>query len=472
VVFDTSPTDKLNLPLILSFDGKNCSMDFNSKMLRYSISQDTTINFKPYVDFQNYSSIMFNSQELENHTCNDLGVVKINQEYQVKITTDNEIESFSLTFTKLPIVQIVTALKVYDEPKSLGRMKIFYPDKNEEVFDSYIGLEYRGAVSQQYDKKSFGLSLLNSQNVNDKAIESVFGMSPNTDWILDAMYIDNSRLRNKVSFQIWKEMQASHYSLSSQFVELFVNNEHRGLYCFNENVNEILLHVNDSKGVIYKAYDWGNGATEFYSYSDELSESEYWDCWEQKYPKASVNINWNPLAELRNLVVNSSDSTFSADIAKHIDVENFIDYYLFLNLVSAMDNTGKNIFYVKTNETDLFKIVPWDLDGSWGIFYDGSYIGYTAELTNNIYKRLYENNPDDYRNRLKTRWLELRGSDFSQENLLSIFDDSFQQLYASDIIDVENQKWNLSIHLIDEQIHINEWIPNRLNCLDEFISDL
>ena len=54
-----------------------------------------------------------------------------------------------------------------------------------------------------YAKVSFGLELWKNRSEEDYKT-SLLDMRPGEDWILDAMYIDDLRMRNKLSFDVWK----------------------------------------------------------------------------------------------------------------------------------------------------------------------------------------------------------------------------------------------------------------------------
>ena len=140
--------------------------------------------------------------------------------------------------------------------------------------------------------------------------------------------------------------------------------------------------------------------------------------------------------------MNGSDVEFTSEICDLIEIDNFIDYYIFLNLLSAWDNTGKNTFLFRQSKQDKLAIIPWDMDGTWGIFWDGTHIGYADILSNNLYDRLLELNSCQYRNKLKSRWNYLRTNIFRISELQSIFDDSFYQINKSDVINIENDKWS------------------------------
>ena len=128
---------------------------------------------------------------------------------------------------------------------------------------------------------------------------------------------------------------------------------------------------------------------------------------------------------------------------------------------------------MRKSEDDPLSIIPWDLDGVFGINWDGGHTGFSDILTNNLYNRLLSLNPDDFKTKLKTRWFYLRNKELNTINLLQIFDVNFSQLNESDIIQLENSIWPSSNILIqEEQGYINTRVTNRTNFLDEYYLQL
>ena len=411
--------------------------------------------------------------KLNNYQTNGLGNIRVNKKYNLKIKSGDSEKNIDLVFTNLPVIQIINDSKIYEEPKSLARIKINTPEI-ENTFSSFIGIEYRGKYSRIYKKRSLGFSLWKKMVSTETYPANLLGGISNTDWILTAAFNDPSRIRNLVSFEIWEnldslqdEIHGNHAGIHCQPAEVFLNNNFRGLYLFSGLVNHEMLNL-DEGAVLYKANDWAAGATKFESFDPEISSNKYWNGWEQKFPDSKELINWEPLNELYELVVNGTDEDFTNNIYNLIDIELFIDYFLFLNLTFASDNTGKNIFFFKKNANSKFKLLPWDLDGSWGIQYDGLQVGYGSILTNNLFCRLHELNPDNYNKKVKSRWQLLRENNFSREKLYRVFDKYFNLLNSSDIINQENKIWGIDLNISEEQNYIENWTTNRLIFLDSY----
>ena len=461
VIFNSEPNSLLELPLILRINEKNCALDYNTGSLRYPISEDKISGFEALIEFQDYSVIYFEDQLLVNNKINDLGDIEINMPYKVTVITNNIVTELILTFSNLPIIQIVLADEIFDDPKSLAKVSVNYADR--KTVSSYIGIEQRGGWhTLQLPKKSYNFIFLNSNYTDDKVSTSLFNLEKNTEWMLDGMFADNMRARNKIASQIWLGISDdSHFGSQLNYVELFINNQHQGLYCLGPKINDELIGLSNNDALLYKAIGW-TGPGCFVKSSSNISTIDIWDGWVQKYPPPAQRINWAPLADLRNLVVDGSDQEFQLRIDMLIDINNFIDYYLFLNLICASDNLGKNIYLTRTSLTSPLCVIPWD--------YDNSFSSSGIISNNPLYQRLLLLDPVNFRQRLKDRWFYLRNNSFSLDNLESIIRKNFDEINKSNIINIENNKWGSSIYTDCE--NIISWISARSNTLDEYYSDL
>jgi len=473
LVFDAEIDERFNLPLLLSLNGKECAYDHQKARLRYSIEDVQMEEFSPFIEFQEYSSISFEGKLLKNGVVNHLGFIALNKDYKIKVSCHGESKDLVLSFTNLPIVQLISPNEVFDEPKTIAKIILNYPEISRKTEKYIIGIEHRGGSSQAYQKKSYGISLKGSISLDDDISRSLFQMKENNDWILDAMWIDPARLRNKTSFELWSQLGGNKKEgIASEFVELFLNNEHRGLYCFNENMNAEHLDLHYSTDVLYKSTAWENGAAQFETDNSHPPLSYYWDGWEQKYPDPKIKLYWQPLDDLRNLIVHGDDDVFRSQINSMIHMDNFMDYYIFLNLLSATDNSGKNTFLAKENKENKFYLIPWDLDGAWGLYWNGDYIGHTSVLSNHLYDRLLETNTHGFKEGLKQRWIYLRSNTLSEENIKELFTQHFTTLKASDIMALENKKWGSKIDMNMEQEYLIQWLEYRLVFLDEYFKNL
>jgi spore coat protein H len=466
VIFDGLPDVNLELPLILKLNGKNCFYDASSETLKYSVEESSLVNFSPFVEFQDYSRIYFEGQELTNNQMNAFGTVELNRPYPIQIKTEGQTKNLSLLFTSIPMVQVVTFDKIENEHSTLAKMTLNYPQANKISEVDWIEIEIRGASSLQNAKKSYGLTIYKDKNLSNRKSQSYFNLNPNSKWIMDALFVDRSRLRNKVSFELWASMgdASGHIGIKSNFVEVFVNNESKGLFCFNEKYTEEFLSLNE-ESVFYKGND-NSPVTFFDELPDGNPNSATWNEWEQIHPNPNDEIEWDDFKNLCDLIVNGDDVEFKNTIGNRVDLDNVIDYYLFVSLCGAVDNVGKNVFFLKRNASEKFILVPWDMDATWGRAPYGNLFHHSGEVTNGFFNRLVALDPENFNTRLKLRWQELRSGQFSGGNLLAVFSSNFDELDDYGIIPYENEIWQNDLVPELEQDFIETWIQNRLIYLD------
>ena len=105
---------------------------------------------------------------------------------------------------------------------------------------------------------------------NETQNHALLGMTNDDDWNLQAMYNEPLRIRSKTNNDLWRMINSLHYQnqepeaingVRIKYVELFINNEYRGLYCLGEKVNRKQLklkkHNGNIRGELYKGISWG-----------------------------------------------------------------------------------------------------------------------------------------------------------------------------------------------------------------------
>lgn len=498
-IFEPDPQDihypdpqDIQYDFSLKLAGASCAYDSISGTFYYPVDSDTISDYYPLVNYSdNVNDIHFNGKKLIKQSYNSLGKICTNKSYKliVQYKVDTNI-LYNLIFITLPTVQIFTETEIVDEPKTIGKLILnnpYYQNDHEysREIRSLIGIEIRGNIYLGRPKSSYGIELWTDEFGTENKDISLLGLREDDDWILDAMYGDLMRMKNRIAFQIWNSMTELCYlekepdafcGIHGEFVEVFVNNEYQGVYSLNEKLDRKQLKLkkftNTTRGLLYKGEEWGNKVTSFYHYMDTTSDIT-WDGWELQYPKPDQQILWAPLYDLTKFVVESDDNDFKNNIGQYIDMNNAIDYYLFINYIMAMDNMGKNTFLARYDINDVFFIVPWDMDCSFGRYLDATDIGYKHILTNNLFGRLLEVNPDDYKLRLKERWKLLIKNELAFDNVISQFEVYSKKFAGSGVIERENRKWkDAGLNSEDELIYIRKWLHNRINFLNRYYDDL
>ncbi len=468
VIFDSELNENFEQALILKFNGKDCLFDQSTGTFKFLINESDLESFKPTIHFQDFTSVTFNNLKLKNNQINNLGELMSNVIYPISFTVNNEISEFNLIFTTIPQVHVLTFDPILNEPKTLAKMRLFDIGENSLVEEFYVGIELRGRSSLLRDKKSYGFRVLQKSDLNFPISKSLYDLKIGEKWSLDGLVIDQSKVRNKTSFDIWKDL--GHTSIDSKYVELFLNNKSLGLYRLSNVYDKELLNLN-SNSSLYVGVD-NSDYTKFNAFPNKQSKSAVWNEWEQEFPNPSESIYWNDFYTLNDIIVNSSDSNFVNEIFNHIDFENVIDYYLFISLCYGYDNVGKNWYFLKQSSNEKFKLLIWDLDATWGRNHNALIQPTNLQVQNNLFERLLTINPNNFKQQLKARWNSLRASKFSFLELKNKFDANFVELNQYKIISTENQIWNESLNLLNEQDFINSWTENRLLFLDDYFNEL
>lgn len=402
VIFEREVTEDFELALILNLNGKDCVYDAPTNTLKYSLAEDELTDFSPLTVFQDYSEIKFDGQLLSNNSINNFGTLSLNTPYNIEVKTLDEIEHLNLVFTKIPLVQIIAIDAIKNEPKILAKLFIHHPKISTPSDETYIGIELRGKSSIKFDKKSYGFKPLGSKDILNQTTMSFFNMSANSKWSLDALFVDKSKVRNKTSFEIWNSL--SNTSIKSKYVEVFLNNKSLGIYRFSENYTQELLQMTDNS-CLYVGVD-NSAFTKFDRLPNRRPKSAFWGHWEQEFPNPSERIYWDDFYNFSKIIVEADNQLFINEIETHIDIDNLIDYYLFMSLCYGYDNVGKNWFFFKPDPSSKFEVLLWDLDATWGTNSRAEALEFTGMISNNLFDRLITLNPNGFKQKLKNRWFQ------------------------------------------------------------------
>ena len=346
-------------------------------------------------------------------------------------------------------------------------------------------VRYRGNNSLSFNKKSYAVKLVDD-NGNDLDAP-VLGIRKENSWILDAMAVDRSRMRNRVCFDIWNRMSHTPYETkygnrngtAGCFVELFINGDYWGLYCLSDKIDRKLLGLKKAeqtstgmalKGLLYKGINWESGY-DLLSYKDDPDvEDGKWNAWELQYPQEFSTLEtWQPLMDLIDFCSHAtSDSDFLAHYHDYFYVDNLTDYVVFTWAMNVGDNGYKNTFLSVPDITQghRFLVTPWDMDMSLGGYWDGTYYDVATDASfywsRAPYNRLLMNNLDKFLDRVVERYKECLYGILSEQRVMSDMRRYAAQLMLSGAWKREVEKWSgdpvpLKKSLFDELDYIAGW---------------
>ncbi len=294
---------------------------------------------------------------------------------------------YHLYFTTLPLIGINTADSIVDEPKVHGNMVL--SDNTGEVSIADLGIEFRGSSAQFWPKKSYLIEFWNDTIGTDKLDVALLGMRSDDDWNLQAMYNEPLRMRNLVCNKLWRQIHTPYYlaaepdavtGVAMEFAELFINGAYQGIFGVSERIDRKQLKLKKYNGTIrgqlFKGVSWG--ASTFSSAPPFDNGSRIWSGFEYEYPDEVTD--WSDLYEFLDFVVHAPEFAFLDEFPARFDTDNAVDYFIFLNLMHATDNAGKNIYVALYDTGTPYFHVPYDPDGTFGMYWDGSIENITDDL--------------------------------------------------------------------------------------------
>jgi spore coat protein H len=404
---------------------------------------------------------------------NSVSTIEIGVPYEV---ANSDETNYTLYFTQLPLVNIFTPHAIVDEPRVFADFTM--SESNGNITRSNIGIEYRGGWSQTLPKKSLRIEFWNDTSGQVTKDVSLLGMRNDDDWNLQAFYNEPLRIRSKTSNELWKILHTLYYQeqepdavngIQMEYVEVFVNGQYRGVYALSERVDRKQLQLKkydyETRGELYKAVNWG--VPTLRSLPDFNNSEPYWDGFEYKYPEEETD--WINLYGFVDFVVNENNYYFFSDYPTIFEINNAVDYFIFLNLLRANDNRGKNIFIARYDQGEPYFYVPWDLDGVFGTMWRGKKENRTNDiLSNGLYDRIIcDCSENGFCKRLTTRWNNLRRDEITHQNIMNLFRENFNYLSENGIYEREARAWGE--YTLDETHleYISEWLSARLSFLDE-----
>ena len=480
----------------ISIDGRPVMYDSESNIMLVTIPQSDFGSSKRYkIELEEgWSKLKINGSTVGDSYY--FNTITGGKKYSMTIKNkDQFVVTSSITFTFLPILQLNGDFG-YDYQE--GTVSLYTPDG--EIKEALNGkLKWRGGTTNTDDKHKRNYKIKFDEDVQ------LFGLRKDNNWILDAGQADLFRVRNRIATELWNDMATKPYyadkepealsGVRGQMVELFLNKEYRGIYCLTEamdrkqmKLKKVDKNTGEIKGCLYKSE--GYGASLMSKYPDTYNNnSETWDTFEMKYPELDDTQNgetdWSTLWNAINFVATSSDNDFKDHIAEYFDIPVIIDYYIFINVLNAFDNVGKNMFWAVYDKTKDKKLTPgvWDLDATVGQKWVSDHLKGTAgayspeydmSAHTNLTKRLAQLDVDGFNDKVVKRYHELRQNILSTDNLIARYTQYFDRIYLSGAAAREENKWSEDTDIKEEELnfekeiyYISYWLARHLVYLDQ-----
>lgn len=224
---------------------------------------------------------------------------------------------------------------------------------SEAVSGMSMRIKQRGNTSKYLAKKSY--------NMKFEEKISLFGMDSGKKWSLLATASDKSLLRTPIAFLYGQEIGVL-YTSQFYMTELWINDEYKGVYVLIEPVQEgknrvdidletgdFLIECNllrEEEGITYFSTNQGMRF--------EINEPE-----EPTEEQKTEYLAW--LNEAEAAIVSLDHNQYE----KYIDIESFVNYYIFEEVTKNIDFGRFSTRYYRKGGK-LYAGPPWDMDLTFG----------------------------------------------------------------------------------------------------------
>lgn len=373
--------------------------------------------------------------------------------YELFAYTEESYSYFNLVFTGLPIVTLhVESDEEIGEEYIPARATVF--GQGFDAIDSAALVHTRGGgYEKPIDKYSYRLEFHDEQGYgrDKKTKKSVLGMEADSDWLLLGNASDQSAVRNYLAFDLWKKWNpdGALTVLENRMVELFVNNEYVGVY-------QIMQRISPQKEIIKVG---GNIETDcairvvapqnqsdkpLMKLMDEMGyhvEYQYEPHGNAK--QAFKNLEEYVLLNQKSEVID--DQTFIDLASKHIDIEDLMSYYLFLQAgVLYSDNIYNNhyIWMFWENGRYVYRLSPWDMDFAFsGVFMEDGSLMVKFAMAPIVATRMLDLDCMESRKVLHSIWAQKKETILTDDALEEWMLGIEEEINASGAYLRESEKW-------------------------------
>lgn len=377
---------------------------------------------------------------------------------------------YQLVFTGLPMITFTGTEYQAEDGTQMFLLRVYDTDHEKDwVTECYTQSALRGNTSLTYEKKSLRLYLkeLKKDGTFEKCNKDLLGLRDDDDWILNALYADNTRIRDQLCIDLWNEVGAGNnpyhqnFGTQSAMVEVVIGNGYQGIYDLMVPIDRKQLGmdaVSDQlaagetvvERIYKKKYTAPWNAADFVGQLPDANQADYRGGFYLKGDTILQNEEeWQPLYELAALL-EADDETFAANITKMADRQNLVDNWLFYQAIAGFDNENKNMYYVARNRGGSYYgyFIPWDMNLSFGAVYAENvyYCEESSAVINDPIiwqpgQRMIELDADGSKELAGATWRDWRRGAFSDDALLARISDLEHRVKDSGAFAREDARW-------------------------------
>jgi len=246
------------------------------------------------------------------------------------------------------------------------------PDGHVPITIIYRGHTYaaegklRGKSSLSFPKNSYTLKFPKEDPFNEPALGE--GFTARRSLVLINTFNDNSYLRARLGFELWNRLSPASVQVKTYSAVVFRDGHYHGLYTVSDHVNEHLMaaHGLNKDGNLYQAE---TGAANF-RLVDQFGRPKRnlhvgFEKKEGK-PEAGEPGAFDDLEEFVRFVATASDEAFRTEGPLRIELRDYENWWAFVTLLVAQDSDVKNVHHYHDPLGGPWRLIPWDLDGTFG----------------------------------------------------------------------------------------------------------
>jgi spore coat protein CotH len=428
---------------------------------------------------------------------------------QLNVQHDFQVDTYELVVTSggLPIVEIDTAdrsgevKKIKNEPKIPCKVRFLRESGPERpVDDGYLNRFLEARVEgrgKKWEKWKYGITF-------ERGIAPE-GMRKSKRWVLESSYIEKSLMRTKLAFDLYDRFRDPSWKRiapHSRFVEVILNGDYRGVYLLMEHIDRDFLELEDfDKNETFNAllYRAKNKNANFSRYNNPaaLYKKGYEDMpgaiqpldkmrdplrgwssgFEQRHPNPDkYGEHWGPLKEFSRFVALAPDEEFERTIFDRLDIDRYINLWIFTQFVDDFDGIYQNRYLVREKGRDKkWYFVPWDKDGVLGRDFKMDQRSWGTWLRTRLFSRCM--NIYWFREAFKSTWDTLLANGVISEQAIfkmidqhvALLQDAQQRNFRRWSTDPQNSPYPDDYTFYREIDYMKDWIHNRIQFLYNWI---
>lgn len=402
--------------------------------------------------------------------------------YYLFVYSDDFYEKIPIKITNIPVINIV----YYDIPKHFNYqdgidfvnlddspvsekeysnvgVQIMYKNYDNIFYDNSSALiSLRGSSSLIYEKKPYKLKFDKKVSIIDIKDDVV---------ALDALMTDRSKIRNLLSSNLWNKINDNQFinnDMYGYFFDLFINGSYVGLYSLKNKVNSDVVAISNN-GVLLKsiAHARDDYINNLLNSNFTINNDGYFLNYQVK--KFDDSAFYSIIEKLKKYY---SDNSYES-IYNNFDFNNYINYLIFVSLISGSDNLTYNRYLSLQNDNSKILITPWDMDLTWGLNWsdDGDLHSiFSMESSSDINwmnENITKNMDFKTLSLMKKRYWELRKDVITMDTINGYLNSYKELLVNSGAAKRDSERWyQYDVEFEIEQIR--EWASRRIQFLDKY----